>query len=170
MEGKESLNDRKVVGVALAVILGMAALPFLQVYSTPRTSEAFSELGVLGPQMRLADYPRSVFVDQNFTLFILVINHEGRVVYYRVYVKVGDQSSVINDKNSLSVPPIASYERILVNNGTWIQPSELRITKPGANTRLVFELWIYDLTLNDFQYSGLWNQLLLNVTSVGPND
>lgn len=169
MEGKESLNDRKVVGVALAVILGMAALPFLQVYLTPRTSEAFSELGVLGPQMRFADYPTSVLVDQNFTLFILVINHEGRVAYYRVYVKVGDRSSVISEKNSLNVPPITSYERILADNGTWIQPTELRITEPGAQTRLVFELWIYDPTVNDFGYSGLWSQLWLNVTSVTPH-
>jgi hypothetical protein len=44
-------------------------------------------------------------------------------------------------------------------------PLTLALTNQGTNVRLIFELWAYNATSSSYGYTGLWNQLLLNVTS-----
>ena len=128
--------------------------------------EPFSELAVLGPNQKIGDYPKSLKAGENFTLYLYVGNHEGNVQYYRVYAKLGDRSSTINENVSLNAPSIAQYETVLTSNQTWVKPITLHIDKPGTNYRLVFELWNYRPDDGAFTYHGRWNQLWLNVTSL----
>jgi len=41
----------------------------------------------------------------------------------------------------------------------------LSVNRSGTNTRIIFELWSYNVPNSGFEYTGLWNQILLNVTS-----
>ena len=118
--------------------------------------------------MKIEDYPQKLLVNENFTLYIYVGNHEGSVIYYRVLIKLGNRSSFINETTPMDAPVIEEYEKILMHNETWIHPIELSIGEPGVNLRLVFEMWIYDEPLNDYKYHGRWNQIWLNVTAPKP--
>lgn len=133
-------------------------------YLASRTVEPFSELGILGPNQKIADYPSTVFTGQNFTLYLYVGNHEGKVMYYEVLTKVGNSSSVSNSNVTLGVPPIAKYGMVLLNNQTYLKPVTLSITHPGMNLKLVFELWVYQVNASSFVYDHRQNQLNINVS------
>lgn len=134
-------------------------------YYSHHVSEPFSELGILGPHMKIADYPSSVVAGRNFTLYLYVGNHEGHLEYYNVLVKLGDRNSTINENVSLDSTPIYTFSMMLVNNQTYLQPITLSIPHPGTNIRLVFELWAFNASTDTFTYTGIYNQLWLNVTS-----
>jgi len=156
--------DEQVMAVALVLLVVTGALAVGVPYFANRTVEPFSELGILGPNQKIADYPKSVAVGENFTLYLYVGNHEGRVLYYDVIAKVGTTSSVVNDNVSLNAQPIATWSTILQNNQTYVQPITLHLNGPGTNERLVFELWVYQTNSSSFIYDHRFNQLFLNVT------
>lgn len=162
------MKSDEIRAIALLPILIIAAATAYQGFFPKRTPEPFSELGILGPNMKIADYPRELSVNESFTLYLYVGNHEGKIAYYRILVKLGNRSSFINETTPMDAPTIAIYERALMDNETWIHPINLSINKEGVNLRLVFEMWIFDEGLNGFKYHGRWNQLWLNVTAPRP--
>ncbi|MEM3437497.1 MAG: DUF1616 domain-containing protein [Nitrososphaerales archaeon] len=157
--------DEEVQAVVLAIIVVIGAFSVSQAFIAGRVVEPFSELAILGPNKKIGDYPKNLTVSENFNLYLYIGNHEGKVMYYRVYVKLGNQSSIINESTPLNTPPIAYYETILANNQTWLKSITLHIDEPGINYRLVFELWVYRPEEGIFTYHERWCQLWLNVTS-----
>jgi uncharacterized membrane protein len=140
-------------------------LTAIQFISVERRAEGFSELAVLGPNMRAADYPREVFVGQQFSLYLYVINREGEVTFYKILVKTGNKSSFVNSTAPMNAPVVAEYDKILMNDQTWTRPIILSINKTESNIRLVFEMWTYNDATDGFVYEGRWNQLWLNVSA-----
>ena len=132
-----------------------------------RVVEPFSEIGILGPEMKIGDYPRTVLVNETFRLYLYLGNHEGRITYYRVYVKMGSRDIFINKTVPADAPVVAFYEAILVNGENKTIPVELSFPKPMVNCRVIFEMWILNPKTLEFNYHGRWCQLWLNVTSPG---
>ena len=164
MESEEGLIDDQLTAAAVGVVLLIAVFNVSSFYLSDRTVEPFSELGILGPNQKIADYPTNVLAGQNFTLYLYVGNHEGRVMYYQVLAKLGNVSSVSNDNVSLSVPPIASFGMVLLDNQTYLKPITLSLLHSGTNIRLIFELWDYQANVTSFAYDHRQNQLFMNVT------
>jgi predicted PurR-regulated permease PerM len=146
-----------ILGIAIIIAFFAAASYFM-----PRTSEQFSELGVLGPNMQLADYPSEIVVRETVNLYVYVGNQMGKPMYYDVMVKLGDNNTTVDPA---SVAPIQEFYGVVPNNGTWIFPVDVTLTQPGLNQRIIFELWIYNETLNQNQYHERWGQIWLNVTA-----
>lgn len=131
----------------------------------PANGEAFSELGVLGPGQKIAGYPTSVAVGQQFTLYVYVGDHEGLAAYYQVLVKEGNQATVISNSTSANLPPVLTNSLVLQDNSSTIFPVNLSMTTAGLDQRIIFELWMFNSTSSTFAYTGLWNQLWLNVSA-----
>jgi len=156
--------DRETAGLALAVVTILAVLA--AVYPIlPANSEQFSELGVLGPGQKIGGYPTSVAVGQGFNLYVYVGNHEGDSAYYQVLVKEGNQATAISNSTAASLPPVMSDSLILANNASTTFPMTVSMNTAGLNQRLIFELWMLNTTTSSFAYTGIWNQLWLNVSS-----
>jgi uncharacterized membrane protein len=156
-------DDMKVAAVGVIVLI--AVFNVSGYYFANRNVEPFSELGILGPGQKIANYPTSVFTGQNFSLYLYVGNHEGQVSYYQVLTKLGTRANA-NQSVPLAAPPIASYGMVLLNNQNVTEPITLSLGQNGTNVRLVFELWIYETNSSSFQfYTSNW--LYLNVT--GPS-
>ncbi|SRR6266581_2545449 len=153
----------RIVTLALVVIVisVVAIRPLL-----PVVSENFSELGILGPNKTIGDYPRVVAANQSFLLYGLIGNHEGIVQNYQMLVKLGNQTTEVSNTTFANAQLLATYWRILGNGETWLFPMNLTIANAGINLRLIFELWSYDPSASSFAYKGLWNQVWLNVTLV----
>jgi uncharacterized membrane protein len=134
------------------------------VLNAGRVVEPFSELGLLGPGGKIGDYPKEVVAGSPFTLNIYLGNHEGKTAYYKVLVKPGNSSSVINGTTPLSARPIMEVRAVLSHNSSQIIPVNITLYEPATRLRLVFEMWIFNETAGVFTYHGLWNQLWLNVT------
>jgi len=156
--------DRETATLTLAVVTILAVLA--AVYPIlPSNGEAFSELGVLGPNQKIADYPTNVVVGQQFTLFVYVGNHQGQADYYQVMMKEGNQGTVVSNSTSADVPAVQTNSLVLGDNSSTIFPVSLSMFTAGDNQRLIFELWMLNSTTGSFAYTGLWAQLWMNVSS-----
>ena len=156
--------DRETATLALGVVTILAVLA--AVYPIlPSNGEAFSELGVLGPGQKIGGYPTSVTTGQGFNLYVYVGNHEGGAEYYQVLVKEGNQGTAVSNSTSANLPALQTISLILGDNSSSVFPVSLSMSTAGLNQRLIFELWMFNSTANSFAYTGLWNQLWLNVTS-----
>jgi uncharacterized membrane protein len=158
------LIDRETAGIALVIVTILAVFAAVQPL-IPTNSEKFSELGILGPNQTIANYPTSLKVGQPFSLYGYIGNHEGLVEYYRLLIKLGNQSTQISNSSSADLLPLLTYSRIIDDNQSWVFPIGMSINQTGTNLKLIFELWAYNETLGAFQYTGLWDQLYLNVSS-----
>jgi len=136
-----------------------------QLVASGRVVEPFSALGLLGPKMKIGDYPKNVLVNQTINLYLFVDNHEGRVMYYVIYAKLGNRSTVINENVSADAPILDAYEVVLPHGENATIPVSLRIMKPYTNARLIFEMWVYDPEDGKLRYHGRWVQLWINVTA-----
>lgn len=158
--------DEQVQAAAVGIIVLIAVFNVSGYYFANRNVEPFSELGILGPNQKIANYPTSVFTGQNFTLYLYVGNHEGHVVYYQVFAKLGTRGNA-NANTSLAALPISTYGMILRDNQTYLTPITLSLSHNGTNVRLVFELWVYATNSSSFVYDHRSTWLYLNVT--GPS-
>ncbi|MEM1986571.1 MAG: DUF1616 domain-containing protein [Nitrososphaeria archaeon] len=89
--------DEEVLAVLAAIIIVASVFAVVQAINAGRVVEPFSELGLLGPYQKIGDYPREVVAGSQFLLHSYVGNHEGKTMFYRVLVKVGNRTSVINE-------------------------------------------------------------------------
>jgi uncharacterized membrane protein len=155
-------EEFKILAFSFIGLLGIVAI-----YPTlveTRALKPFSELGILGPNKTLSDYPRNVVTGQNFTLYIYLANHEGEVTYYRVLAKVGNENSTVSDSSPMNAAILNSWDFIIMNGYNTTIPVKLAILTQGQNQRIVFELYKYDSSSNSFTYYNRWTQIWVNVT------
>jgi uncharacterized membrane protein len=156
--------DDEVKLVALVLIGAMAVVAVSPVITTGWIVEPFSELGVLGPNGKVGDYPKEINVGEQVNLFIYVGNQEGRSKYYQVFAKLSNESNTTIDAKPLDVPPFAIWNIVLMNGQNTTLPITLSFNDSGLNKRLVFELYVFNPASNGFEYDNKWIQLWLNVT------
>lgn len=160
--------DEEVTAVVVAVIVVVGFFAVSQTVFAGRVVEPFSNLAVLGPNMKIGDYPRELVAGETFDLFLYLENQEGRVMYYRVLVKLEDRGGDVSNIWPLDTPVLVSFDSILVHGGNQTIPVILSLADAGTNQRLVFELHSYNLERDGFGYHGRWCQLWLNVTRTRP--
>lgn len=156
------ITVEQVCAIVLITTIALALLAAAQFFLPKSTSEQFSELGILGPNMKLGDYPSEIVASQSVSFYVYVGNQMGIPIYYDVKVKLGDNTTNVNPA---TIAPIREYDSIVPNNGTWTFPANITLTQVGLNQRIIFELWIYNQTLNQMQYHERWSQVWLNVTA-----
>jgi len=156
--------DEKITYSLIALILALGSLTAIPPIIPERVVEPFSELGVLGPKMKLGDYPSEVSVGESFDLFLYVGNQEGRVLYYRTLIKVGGLETNVSDTEPFEGRLLDSVDLVLADGQNRTTPITLSLSETGVNRRVVFELYMYDRVGDGFVYSGEWLQLWLNVT------
>ena len=158
--------DWETAATALALVALVAVFVALEPI-IPTNQAGFSELGILGPNMIIGGYPTSVTQGGAVHLYCYVGNHEGTVAYYQVLVKLGNSATFVSNTTSADAPEILSYSLVLADNQSSIFPVTLAMNTTGTNLRLIFELWAYNISISQFAYTGLWDQLMFNVTG-GP--
>src|SRR5512138_1612711 len=95
-------DEIKIASIGLIVVMmGITVYPVL---SAHRVVEPFSELGILGPNGKLGDYPSELAVGEPISLFLYVGNQEGSAQYYRVDVKLGGREQNVSDTAPLEAP------------------------------------------------------------------
>ncbi|MDG6988678.1 MAG: DUF1616 domain-containing protein [Nitrososphaerota archaeon] len=156
--------DRETAILALAVVTILAV--FAAIYPViPSNSERFSELGVLGPTQQIGGYPSTEPAGQSFLLYVYVGNHEAAPSYYQVEVKAGNLSTAVSNSTAAAAPVILTRSLALADNSSSVFPVTVAMPTAGLNQRLIFELWMFNSTDAQFYYTGLWNQIFINVTS-----
>lgn len=164
LEGEKKVIDEEVAAVILAIIIVAMVFAYTQLLLKDRIIEPFSAIGLLGPEMKIGDYPRTVRVNETIDLYLFIDNHEGRIMYYVVKAKLGDKNTLINSSKPADAPILTTYETILAHGQNRTLPVKLKIPREMTNARLIFELWaLYEN--RTLSYTGRWVHLWLNVTS-----
>lgn len=156
--------DEKIQAVIMIALLALGILTAAPVILGDRVVEPFSELGILGPNMKLGDYPREILSGENIDLYLYLGNHEGTIIYYRVQAKLGDQSTNVSDTMPYQGEILSTYERVLDDENNCTIPISISLIETGINKRVVFELYEYKSEIREFEYEGNWVQLWVNVT------
>ncbi|RLE84581.1 MAG: hypothetical protein DRJ41_02880 [Thermoprotei archaeon] len=155
--------DEEVAAVIIAITVVAAVFSYSQLLMEGRVTEPFSAIGLLGPEMKIGGYPRTVRVNETIDLYLFIDNHEGRITYYMIKAKLGNKSTTVNSTIPAKAQVIATYETILAHGQNKTIPVTLRVGRPMTNARLIFELWsLYEN--NTLKYTGRWVHLWLNVT------
>lgn len=92
-----------IVGLVLALI---AVTPALSLVSLPGGGERFSELWLLGPELKAENFPFNVSVNEQYRVYVGVGNLLGELAYYSIHVKFGNRTHQLP-------------------NSTWSEPSTL---------------------------------------------
>lgn len=154
--------DSEVVAVIAAVVI--VALAFSIAYTLRGdVAEPFSALGLLGPEGKIGNYPEKVHVGEPVKLHIFIQNYEGKPVYYRTLVKVGENTTLVNETTPANLEPIKTFDIILNHGENVTLPLTLVFNEPLGNAKLIIELWYYDAKKETFVYSGRWNHLYFKV-------
>lgn len=109
------------------IIIGLIGLLLLssqlfEYFVPPLKTNSFSTLYLLGPDHTTENYPSEIMFNQNYSLFLGVINNEGFSVFYKIYIKFSHQ--VENFPNSTSgtpcsMEPLYEYQFAIEDGGRW---------------------------------------------------
>jgi uncharacterized membrane protein len=183
------------------ILILIAAVPVLGLFiRIPEGSERFSELWLLDPFGKAESYPLNIQVGQSYLVRLGVGNHLGRSAYYRVYLKLRNQTQPLPTASSSSpsiLPPLYEFDIFVKDHEIWERPLNFVILDASTNTnstwlkrleingvifqvdtlstwdekrsgffcQLFLELWLYNMTLQDFQYHNRFVGIWLNVTT-----
>ncbi|ADN49843.1 DUF1616 domain-containing protein [Vulcanisaeta distributa] len=156
--------SEEVVAVALSIVIILIVFLTAQSIVSGYT-QPFSAIGLLGPTGKLGDYPSTVVVGQPISLYIYVYNHMGVPTWFVVRVFVTNNTVA---QPPLNQTPIMVFQRVLLNNESWIEPLTLSINSTGTY-RIIGELWMYSPSNLTLVYTGKYVQLWVNVTQVMPS-
>ncbi|MGD8506062.1 MAG: DUF1616 domain-containing protein [Candidatus Bathyarchaeota archaeon] len=114
------------------VLILVAAVPTLSLFiQVPGSSETFSELWLLGPTRKADGYPFNIQANESYLIHVGVANHLGHSAYYRVHVKLRNQTQPLptpSNSSPSTLPPIYEFD-IFVGNGE-IQEKPLNFIIP----------------------------------------
>jgi uncharacterized membrane protein len=180
------------------IMILIAAVPTFSLFiRIPDGSERFSELWLLGPSHKAENYPFNIKINEissAYAVYVGVGNHLGHPAYYRVDVKLRNQTQPLpNSSNHVPSPlnPTYEFQFFLAEGKTWEAPlsfsfqgkpmfiSDLLINgvtfhvnqsstwdqeRNGYHYQLFLELWLYNKTSQRFQFHNRFVGIWLNMT------
>jgi len=162
-QGTKSVSDngeeKTIILTILVALVILGALLVYLVFFTPVEKEPFSAIYYLDSEKQTENIPKTVVLGENstFSLWVGVENQNDTTMDYLVRVKVDDGTGPVNPS---PVEPTESFERTLLNEEKWEFPVTISIDQLGHN-RIIFELWFFNVTKNDWDYTGNWVSLSL---------
>ncbi len=158
--------DEEVFAVLMALIVVASVFGIVKTVYKP--FDSFTAIGLLNANCKLGEYPHHIIAGQPLRLCIYVYNHLGRPGLFQVRIKISDRNHLPTNNTPLNKPSIMNITRVLNSNSSFTRRITLILNKTGTNIALVFELWIYNTTIDNWVYTGKWNNLYLNITEVLP--
>ncbi|WP_244263091.1 DUF1616 domain-containing protein [Saccharolobus islandicus] len=157
--GGQMIED-EVLGFIMAVIVVTAVVAVTLAFFNPGNN--YTVIGLLGINGKIGDYPSNLKVNQSVTLYLFIYNHEGKAMYYVIYEKLGNYSTVLNSTYpGYNLPVLNVYQVIVGNDENVTLPVVIKIPYPIIDGKVFFVLYYYN---GSEVYSGEWLQLILNVT------
>ncbi len=154
--GSYSSEEKTIILTILVALVIIGAL-LVNLVLTPVETETFAPIYYLDSEKQTTNLPKTVVLGENstFSLWVGVENQNDTTMDYSVQIKVDDGKSLVNPS---TVEPIESFNRTLLNEELWEFPVTISIDQLGSN-RVIFELWFFNVTKNDFDYTGIWVSL-----------
>lgn len=151
--GEMSLHQYRVLFLAVTGILALLiASPALnRLLVLPRT-EFFTEFWILDSNRGTRDYPFSITLRNNYSVFLAIANRLGYCAYYSVEAKFRNQTqSAPNrfNRTSSSLPALFSIPAFVADEGVWEQ--SLTFSFDYQYNETLMQVEFYSLTLNGIE-------------------
>jgi hypothetical protein len=181
---KREVNFRLVAQIVMVLTLIGILVTTIMIFTPPLGGSGYSELSVLTynevDELYEADnYPTNVVYNQteglseNITLFFMVNNQHKAAKFFEVRLKIGLYSLIIDEDTFGSNTSTYFYEehwksKILDKNQQWGPNPQTEVTFTFNSTiltqlgyevngyKIIFELWEFDSSENNFTYSGIF--------------
>jgi len=153
--------DREVIFVVAAILLVAGTISVYLVINGDRVVMPYSEIGILGTNMMVGEYPTEPEPGEDMGLNIYLGNHEGRLMYYTVLVKLGDATGDV-DLEPLDAPVLGTYGAVVPHGKNHTIQFQTKLPGIAPDHRLVFELHAYNGETQAIEYTGRWCHLWLN--------
>ncbi|MFA4876182.1 MAG: DUF1616 domain-containing protein [Methanoregula sp.] len=152
-EEKSSRTDR-ILSIILLIAIIAAVTTTVYVIVVPKEGEKFTEFFILGENQKAADYPTSLLVSTNSSLFIGIGNHEYRTVNYIVepYLLKMTFNEKTNTTTLNSMTPLETFAISVPHNQTVIRPYAFSPATTGPNR---LELLLFKDTVPNPQVTGM---------------
>ena len=144
-----------------AFLLVAGTLSVYLVINNDRVVMPYSEIGILGANMMIGEYPTEPDPGENIGLTIYLGNHEGRLMYYTVLVKLSDTKGSLGSK-PLDTPALETYGAFVPHGENHTLQFQTRLYDISPDKRLVFELHAYNDETLAIEYTGRWTHIWLN--------
>jgi uncharacterized membrane protein len=167
---KREIEHKEEKIILLAIIIAIIIVSGMLIYSLLTIKEEkFSYIGLLDENKTTSDYPDVVYNSTPFYLWVDIGNYEGNLNLYMVNITLGNVNTTINKTNPSGSTALflKNYLAILENENTRMIQINLSINLLQNNSRLIFELWIFNSIGRNFDYMGLWTQIPINITNSG---
>ena len=153
--------DREVAFIVAAILLVAGTISVYLVINADRVVTPYSEIGLLGTNMMVGDYPTEPEPGEDMGLNIYLGNYEGRLMYYTVLVKLSDAKED-GGSEPLDTPVLGTYGAVVPHGENHTIQFQTRILDNSSLQRLVFELHAYNGETQAIEYTGRWCHLWLN--------
>lgn len=156
-KASNSIEERTIIITIFVAIAIMGTVLVAQMVLEPVQTEYFSAMYVLDSEKQAENYPKTVILGTNstFTLWVGVENQNGTTVDYSVQLMLDDGSS--------AAEPVECFNRTVLEGETWEFPVTINIDHPG-NNKIIFELWFFNTTKNEWDYTGTRLNLSVEAT------
>ena len=126
LKSKNKLDQILNVIIIVFIILAIAALSYVIV--TPRQGEKFTELYLFGSSGNATEYPKNISIRENYTVNLVVANHEYKTVDYTIEIWLLNQSIYYNqleDKDETIIHNMWFVDKIM----TTLEHTDIEIGK-----------------------------------------
>jgi uncharacterized membrane protein len=147
-----------IVTAVLALLVTSPALARVFVY--PQT-DSFTEFWLLGPGHMAENYPYNITANQNYSVFLDIVNHLGSCAYYVVEVKFRNATESAPDSFNFtcsSLPSLYNLTAFVANQESW----ELPVTFAFNYNMTTLQVDFNSMTFNGINFnvtgeSSDWN-------------
>jgi uncharacterized membrane protein len=151
--------------VKISIIIGILVVTGFIIYYLLTPEPGFVVLGLLNEEKKAENYPTEVKVGENVSFYVSVENYMNRDFEFRVEILLGDNDTILSStepaKNASSY--YNTTQVTLKHNEKWISEMlNVSFSQPGADQRIIIELWEIVNSITEKFYNNLW--LWLNVT------
>ena len=160
--------DREVLAVITGLLIAGSAAGIISLFNHHEPMEA---VGLLDQDCRMLDYPEIVFPGETLNLCVMVINYNGRVEAYRVLYKFAQPPEAPTNETPLDSPALSEAILVVPSPGEASVAVQAPIpdwAEPGRNATLVFELYRLNTETMEWEYTGKYVYLRVEVEALGP--
>lgn len=115
------------VGAFILVLVAVSPV-FNSINVSLGSNERHSQFILLDSNGRVGDYPLNVQTRKDYTFFVKIVNNLEQSTYYRIFVKLRNQSSIVNEGGTVNEINFLYESRVLVDDGDFLEiPFQFKI-------------------------------------------
>lgn len=156
------LDNYRIIFVAIGLIgVLLFASPTIALLIKPPAGQEFSELYILGSNHTFSNIPFNVKANENYSVYLGVINHLESSCYYTSFVKLANDTQSLPDETletPSSLPALYEYKSFISDGATWEVPLTFQINQLTFNDNTS---QLAGITINGIDFpvneTSIWN-------------